>query len=421
MKLDVVDASIEYISNGWYRCSVVVSGSISSVRIIGAIGNNDTNTNGEYCYIQDAMFNQGMVSYPYLETTTAPVAGGILEDMPRLDYSNGSCPSLLLEPSRTNLIEYSEYFEAGWTAASASVTSNSEISPEGLQNASTITDLSSSVLQNLLYDSNISSGKTYTYSIFLKKDEDENRFPEFSINMRFGTSVVDCYMQVNTRTGEKLVRISNGTITTDVQDFSDDYWRVLIIATNTDNTEVRASIRPAATTTFGAAENSATGSIVVYGFQIEEGSYPTSYIPTYGVSQTRLQDSATASVTNTTSRTYFLGGKRLADEDVNNSSPIYNATGALRITYWTDNRFRFRFNNDSNYYTLVGDDFKIAVSYNGIDSKVFINGSYWITKTLDLGNLSTIDIVGNESISYNQTLLFPTALSDEACIELTTI
>ena len=56
------------------------------------------------------MLNQGMVSYPYVETTTAPVAGGILEDMPRLDYS-GSCPALLLEPQRTNLIPYSEYFD----------------------------------------------------------------------------------------------------------------------------------------------------------------------------------------------------------------------------------------------------------------------------------------------------------------------
>ena len=50
-----------------------------------------------------------MVAYPYVETTTAPVAGGILEDMPRLDYSNGSCPSLLLEPSRTNETPHSEY------------------------------------------------------------------------------------------------------------------------------------------------------------------------------------------------------------------------------------------------------------------------------------------------------------------------
>ena len=59
------------------------------------------------------MLNQGLVAYPYVETTTAPVAGGILEDMPRIDFSGGN-QSLLLEPSRTNLITYSEYFGIGW-------------------------------------------------------------------------------------------------------------------------------------------------------------------------------------------------------------------------------------------------------------------------------------------------------------------
>jgi hypothetical protein len=39
----------------------------------------------------------------YIETTTAAVYEGITDNLPRLDYSGGaSCPSLLLEPSRTN-------------------------------------------------------------------------------------------------------------------------------------------------------------------------------------------------------------------------------------------------------------------------------------------------------------------------------
>ena len=32
------------------------------------------------------------------------------------------------------------------------------------------------------------------------------------------------------------------------------------------------------------------GDLFVYGGQYEEGSYPTSYIPTYGTSQTRSED-----------------------------------------------------------------------------------------------------------------------------------
>ena len=42
----------------------------------------------------------------FIETVTG--------DTPRLDYSDSSCPSLLLEPQRTNLIPYSEDFSQSY-------------------------------------------------------------------------------------------------------------------------------------------------------------------------------------------------------------------------------------------------------------------------------------------------------------------
>ena len=82
-------------------------------------------------YIQDAMLNQGLVAYPYVETTTAPVAGGILEDMPRLDYS-GSCPALLLEPQRTNF-GIANSLSIMTIGSNATIYEyNATISPEGL-------------------------------------------------------------------------------------------------------------------------------------------------------------------------------------------------------------------------------------------------------------------------------------------------
>ena len=54
------------------------------------------------------------------DTATRVNSAGLIEtvlaDVPRLDYSGGGCPALLLEPQRTNLVEYSEeFFSSGGT------------------------------------------------------------------------------------------------------------------------------------------------------------------------------------------------------------------------------------------------------------------------------------------------------------------
>ena len=45
-------------------------------------------------------YELGLVATDYIETTSSTAQAGILEDMPRLDYSGGaSCPALLLRAS----------------------------------------------------------------------------------------------------------------------------------------------------------------------------------------------------------------------------------------------------------------------------------------------------------------------------------
>ena len=56
----------------------------------------------------------------------------VATDIPRLDYSDGSCPSLLLEPQSTNLITKSNEVTS---VGGAIITLNSAISPDGTLNA----------------------------------------------------------------------------------------------------------------------------------------------------------------------------------------------------------------------------------------------------------------------------------------------
>ena len=87
-----------------------------------------------------AQYEDGLVATDYIETTSSTAQAGILEDMPRLDYSGGaSCPALLLEPQRSNLITQSEYVDS-WLKHNCTIDSNIVVSPEGKQNAHKIVE-----------------------------------------------------------------------------------------------------------------------------------------------------------------------------------------------------------------------------------------------------------------------------------------
>ena len=75
-------------------------------------------------------------------------AGGLVETMssniPRLDYSNGDCPSLLLEPERTNEFTYSEEFnQSVWFKSNSTITTNQIIAPDGTLTADLLTSTAS--------------------------------------------------------------------------------------------------------------------------------------------------------------------------------------------------------------------------------------------------------------------------------------
>ena len=70
------------------------------------------------------------------DTATRVNKSGLIEqvatDIPRLDYSDGSCPSLLTEPQIINLITNSN--SAG-SVGGGIITLNAAISPDGTSNA----------------------------------------------------------------------------------------------------------------------------------------------------------------------------------------------------------------------------------------------------------------------------------------------
>ena len=294
--------------------------------------------------------------------------------MPRIDFSGGN-QSLLLEPERTNRCTLSEYFEgAAWLSiGSPTITTNYGISPEGVKNS---TRIQFSGTNQCIYD-----GIAYTSeevsTIYVKGTSGET--------IKFGKGdnifVGDIFTLDGTWQRLKFVQSVSGN-------------------TFTINTSGGATARD----------------IEIWGAQNEEGSYPTSYIPTYGVSQTRLQDSARVT-------------------GLAQSFPLtaYIEIDVFSIT--TYNQFQFR-QDAGNYVLRVGNQIRIGatdtIGNNTLGSNKFAlsvdaSGNYELFKngtSLRTGTITgSIDEIKSDSAGYEvkQLLLFPTALSDEACIELTTI
>jgi hypothetical protein len=269
--LDTIDYKIEDAGGGWWRCSF--STNHTSAPILVRIGCNGAGS----IYIQDAQLNYGLVAQEYQETTTTSVVSGITNDMPRLDYS-GSCPSLLLEPSRTNQMTHSEYFGA-WTPSATTIVSNASTSPEGVENASLIYPSVASASLTGVYLLT-SKNTTATLSCFVKSAGKRYAFLGSDNSISYA-----CVFDLTT--GEVVSEAVDYTAS--IQDYGSGWYR--ITASYINSRALNYPFVGVGDAADGSVSISGTDGLYIYGFQYEHSSsHATSLIPTYGTSATRTKD-----------------------------------------------------------------------------------------------------------------------------------
>ena len=428
----IVHSDIELISNDWYRLQITFSGSTAQIAIYVAWNNPTAGS----VYIQDAQLNQGLVAYPYLETTTAPVYGGLTDDMPRLDYSGGAtCPSLLLEPSRTNLIGYSEYFEGWHTDANVSYTANSAISPEGLINAAKLTATNTS---NVYVRDNITgSAGNNVFSVFAKYEDCQYIY----LSTRFFNGGDEARVWFDIQNGVKGSSTGDD-VTYDIEDYGNGWYRCYVIF-NIDAGDTNGYTYIYLSNTDGSSNVTSGTSAHLYGGQLEAGSYPTSYIPTYGSSQTRAVDNVNRLDISSLAATYqtlFIEASVFSVNAYQYKFSLNDATGSRT------NRLTIFINNDDlsllvnaqgssqpsitqNDYISANTTYKIAAVVRDGSYALFANGTkigeQVGTTPSNLNSLTFGDsgnpLNQNWEGNVNQALVFPTALSDSECIALTTV
>ena len=354
-------------------------------------------------------------------------------NIPRISYdSNGDNGHILLEPTSTNLVPYSEDFSQ-WTNVSARLTPN-QSSPDGSYNAYIVEDDNPSSYERV--DETITTvASSHTFSVFIKKK----------------TSAVSSYGGIQMGTGFSYVIFDsyNGTYnqqsntnydSIEVENFSSDWWRLKLTATLTTST--RVALWGAISHNGTSISPSATGSETYFGAQLEELSYATSYIPTLtGSQEVRATETATgagsAELINSTEGVLYAEIAALVDDLSFRTISLSDGTTSNRCVLrygGTTNRVNVLISSggsiifDNNFtLTEITDFSKIAVKWKVNDFALWVDG---VERATDSSGAAPIGLSQLQLSNYNSSsndfygkckalAVFNEALSDDELHNLT--
>ena len=342
---------------------------------------------------------------------------------PLLDGTVQTCPHLLLEPQRTNLVTYSEDFSnAAWTKQNTTIIENEIISPDGYTNADAIVDTATNAEHNISRPTNIAvtASSPITQSVFLKSGTQP-----FAMLRNFGVGSQQYFcVVVNLNTGT-ITKTQAGTSTSNtsatITDYGNGWYRVTAtatFATGTLNNPILHLVNSATPTigTYGEVTylGNGTNSIFAWGFQLENASaYATSYIPTLSAATTRIAEvcdgSGNASTFNDSEGVLMAQIGALAEDNSYKSIELSDGTTANRmnIWYWIDGTLRVDLHSSSidQFGVFIDCDLtifnKLLVKYKLNDFSVWLNGFEVYTDT------SGVTPIGLSDLSFDLGGIYP--------------
>ena len=238
------------------------------------------------------------VTFTRASTGTFVGSDGLIQaaavDAPRFDHNptTGESLGLLVEEARTNLLLQSNGFDTTWTNVNSSETSLSGTAPDGTNTAWELKDTStvSAVIHTLSQSVSFISGTAYTVSCWMKAGV----LTEGGFTFTATAFTSNLSARVSLSTGA-VITTSPG-VTASTQEFPNGWWRVSATATATATASAVMQIR---IMDGGLAYiGTGTGTIFIWGAQLEAEAFPTSYIPTTTATVTRAADVASITGSN---------------------------------------------------------------------------------------------------------------------------
>jgi hypothetical protein len=410
----------------WVRLSCTVTTAATrnfhdlNIRINGALA---PSTEGVYFYAWGAQLEAGSFPTSYIPSTdtftsrasTATYIGsnGLIQsaatNVARYNYNPlnlALAPKLLLESAANNLITYSEDFSnAVWIKANTTITTNSTTAPDGALTADKLIDNTALNYHSVIKNTTVLNANTYCQSVFLKAGErtqchvlfyEGTAYYGYKIDLSTGTVSVNSIGGVNDYSANAIVSsVGNG------------WYRCALSRTMTGTTQ-QFQIR-----LYNSADvytGDGISGIYIWGAQLEDGSFPTSYIPTTtstvvrsadvssSIASTRAADLASMTGTNfsswynqtegtlvaefpvpyTTNLTYpSIAAIRQGDTGSTTSIEIFANYGSANSSYYSP----LIRNAGVDQFSLnigpvnVGNNIKATLAYAANNSAICSNGS----------------------------------------------
>jgi hypothetical protein len=362
---------------------------------------------------------------------------------PRFDHdpATGESLGLLIEEARTNLMAQSENLTTWGKPSGTTIIPNAIIAPDGTLTAEKIVEDKILGQHYVFRTFSITPGVTYTVSGYVKSAERNEVFLNFSsFNGAFDNN---SFAYFNTTTGRfRLV----GTSVTNhgFQSLPNGWYRIWITATSvgTANPSIISPFHISNGTANFYIGDGASG-LYIWGAQLEQASFPTSYIPTQASTRTRAADSASITGKNFSEwyrqdeGTLYANAKSFSNINV----PFIGVAAINNPTSFANNRVDIRYNpagasaaffnsptslSRPTAFNLINP--KFAVGYKKNIARFCLNESLAIgnpqnftpsenINTLQIGRFDNFSHILNGQVS--KLTYYPKLLPDSQLIALT--